>query len=134
MKKVKILAALLLAASPVFAQGGKQNSLSDPEVLRVVSAISFVILFVVFILASQKRYLDHKLKNKIVDKGVSENIAASILQTNPHENRNSNIKWFLLLSGIGAGLHRKNTQPLAFIPGHHVIQYCCKFWGITFMR
>jgi hypothetical protein len=66
-----------------------------------------------FILAIMKRYLDHRLKNKIVDKGLPENIAASILQNNPHENRNSNIKWFSLLAGVGAGLIIVNyTQPL----------------------
>jgi Zn-dependent protease with chaperone function len=48
-----------------------------------------------------------------VDKGVPENIASSILQTNSKESRHINIKWFALLAGIGAGLTIVNyTLPL----------------------
>ena len=113
MKKINILAALVLATSPVFAQGGRQTSLYDPEVIRIVFTIAVVIIFMVFILLVMKLYLGHRLKNKIMDKGLSENIAASILQTNPQEDRNSNIKWFSLMAGLGAGLLVVYyTQPL----------------------
>jgi len=113
MKKVNMLVALVLAASPVFAQGNDQNPLYQPEMLRIIFTIAVVIVFMVFILAIMKLSLTHRLKNKIVDKGLSENIAASILQTNPHEDRNSNIKWFMLMAGLGAGLLIVNyTQPL----------------------
>ena len=68
-----------------------------------------------FILAIIKKIIDYRLKNKIVDKGISENIASSILQTTPHEGINANIKWFAILAGIGAGLMLVNyTQPLGF--------------------
>jgi hypothetical protein len=113
MKKINMLVALVLATSPVFAQGGDQNPLNQPEMLRIIFTIAIVIIFMIFILTMMKLYLGHRLKNKIVDKGLSENIAASILQTNPHEDRNSNIKWFMLLAGIGAGLLIVNyTLPL----------------------
>ncbi len=113
MKKITTVAALILAATPAFAQGPDESILNQPEVFRVVSTIVAVILFMIFILTIIKRYLDHRLKNKIVDKGLSENIAASVLQSNPHEDRNSNIKWFLLLAGLGAGLLIVNyTRPL----------------------
>ena len=104
MKKVNMLVALVLAATPGFAQGDNQHPLYQPEMLRIIFTIAVLIIFMVFILTIMKLYLGHRLKNKIVDKGLSENIAASILQTNPHEDRNSNIKWFSLLAGIGAGL------------------------------
>jgi hypothetical protein len=39
-----------------------------------------------------------------VEKGIPENIASSILQTSPNENRNINIKWFALLTGLATGL------------------------------
>jgi drug/metabolite transporter (DMT)-like permease len=113
MKKVNMLVALVLAATPVFAQGDNQNPLYQPEMLRIMFTIAIVIVFMVFILAIMKLYLGHRLKNKIVDKGLSENIATSILQTNPHEDRNSNIKWFLLMAGVGTGLLIVNySQPL----------------------
>jgi len=47
--------------------------------------------------------MDYRLKNKIVEKGIPENIASSILQTNPKEDRNINIKWFAILAALGVG-------------------------------
>ena len=47
--------------------------------------------------------MDFRLKNKIIDKGVSEAIAASLLQNDKSETRNTSIKWFALLMGIGIG-------------------------------
>jgi hypothetical protein len=66
-----------------------------------------------FILTVAKRIMDYRLKNKIIEKGIPENIISSILQTNPKEDRNLNIKWFAILSGLGIGLIIVNyTQPL----------------------
>ncbi len=110
MKKIITLGSLIFAVQAAHAQGGY-----DREIIKISSTIIAVILFMIFILVILKSYLDHKLKNKIVDKGIGENIAASILKTHPYENRNSNIKWFSLLAGIGAGLTIVNyTLPLGF--------------------
>jgi hypothetical protein len=134
MKKITTITALIFAAQSVYAQGDNENSLYRPEVFRVVSTIVVVILFMIFILAIIKTYLDHRLKNKIIDKGLAENIAASILQTHPNENRNSNIKWFSLLAGIGAGLTIVNyTQPLG-IHSLAIMSFCisASFLGYYF--
>jgi len=48
--------------------------------------------------------LDHKLKNKIIDKGVSEDLASSILQTESNSEKHANIKWFAILLTTGIGL------------------------------
>ncbi|HEY3390431.1 MAG TPA: hypothetical protein VGK38_12705, partial [Prolixibacteraceae bacterium] len=70
-------------------------------------------LFMVFILIIMKRILDHRLKNKILERGITDSVALPILQTNPNENRNINIKWFAILAGLGAGLTIVNfTRPL----------------------
>jgi hypothetical protein len=47
--------------------------------------------------------MEYRLKNKIVERGIPENVASSILQTNPKEDRNTNIKWAAILAGLGAG-------------------------------
>lgn len=130
MKKIIIFSTLIFAVQGARAQG----SYYDPELMRICASIIAVILFMIFILAILKRYLDHRLKNKIVDKGLAENIAASILQTNPQENRNSNIKWFSLLAGIGAGLTIVNyTQPLG-IHSLAIMAFCisASFLGYYF--
>jgi drug/metabolite transporter (DMT)-like permease len=95
------------------------NAQGDSDLDRSIfnaCAVIFVMLAVMgFILSIIKKIIDYRLKNKIVDKGISENIASSILQTTPHEGINANIKWFAILAGIGAGLMLVNyTQPLGF--------------------
>ena len=73
-------------------------------------------MFMFFIMAVMKKIFEHRLKNKIVDKGISETVAQSILETrSTEENKNANIKWFSILAGLGIGLTGVNyTQPLGF--------------------
>lgn len=76
----------------------------DKEIFNICATIFTVGLFMIFILAIVKRVMDYRLKNKIVEKGIPENVISSILQTNPKEDRNINIKWFAILAGMGTGL------------------------------
>ena len=99
-----------------FAANANGNVLEvNEEMLQVSAAIFVVGMFMYFIISILKRILEHRLKNKIIDKGISESIATSILETNSGENKNANIKWFAILAGIGIGLTGVNyTQPLGF--------------------
>ena len=108
----KIIRVLILLILP-FAANAQDGDSMDREVFRACSAIFVVILFMAFILAILKWILEHRLKNKIVDKGISENLVTSILQTTTKQDGNANIKWFTILAGIGAGLTIVNyTLPL----------------------
>lgn len=101
----KIINITLIVAAPVVANAQSGNSFRmDEDVFNVCATIFVVGLFMIFILGITKRIMDYRIKNKIVEKGIPENIASSILQTSPNENRNINIKWFALLAGIGIGL------------------------------
>lgn len=112
MKRISSIAIVIAAPFMANAQGTVER-VAEREVFEICSTIFTVGLFMLFILAIIKRYMDYRLKAKIVDKGIPESIASSILQTNPKEDRNMNIKWFALLAGIGAGLAIVNyTQPL----------------------
>ena len=115
MKKVITIIAAGLVSFTVNAQGDFDMEFR-PEVFRSVVAIFVVGMFMYFIINIMKRIFEHRLKNKIVDKGISENIAQSILATqSPEENKYSNVKWFAILAGIGLGLTGVNyTQPLGF--------------------
>lgn len=88
----------------------------NEELFQIVAAIFVVGMFMYFIINVMRRIFEHRLKNKIVDKGISENIAQSILETKVKEDsRHMNIKWFAILAGIGLGLTGVNyTQPLGF--------------------
>ena len=87
----------------------------DEEIFQIAAAIFVVGMFMYFIINIIKRIFEHRLKNKIVDKGISENIAQSILETKTGESKYANIKYFAILAGIGIGLTGVNyTQPLGF--------------------
>ena len=103
MKKFVCITTVI--GTPFFVSAQNiQSPAIDKEVFNICATIFVVGLFMLFILQILKRTMDYRLKNKIVEKGVSENIASSLLQTNPKEDRNSNIKWFAILTGLGAGL------------------------------
>ena len=112
MKKIITITAAGLVCFTADAQGTDMEF--RPEVFRAVASIFVVGMFMYFIINIIKRIFDQRLKNKIVDKGISENIANSILSTE-RENGNANIKWFSILAGLGIGLMGVNyTQPLGF--------------------
>src|SRR6187200_3496514 len=115
MKKIITIIAAGLVSFTVNAQGDLDMEFR-PEVFRVLASIFVVGMFMYFIINIMKRIFEHRLKNKIVDKGISENIAQSILATQkPEDNRYANVKWFAILAGIGLGLTGVNyTQPLGF--------------------
>lgn len=108
MKKILKAVTFLLAPFTLSAQGSDgpyQGFHINMEIFNICAAIFVTILFMVFFLAILKWILEHRLRNKIVDLGVPENLVASLLQkTTPKHNGNVNIKWFMILTGIGAGL------------------------------
>jgi hypothetical protein len=112
MKKILTTTAIIMAPFAVNAQSVDFNRM-DHEVFNVCATIFVIGLAMFFILTILKRIVDYRLKNKIVEKGIPENIVSSILQTNPKEDRNINIKWFAILAGLGTALTIINyTLPL----------------------
>ncbi|WP_152270359.1 hypothetical protein [Agriterribacter humi] len=103
MKKTINITAII--ATPFVANAQNINSPAiDKEIFNVCATIFVLGLFMIFILVILKRIMEYRIKNKIIEKGIPENIVSSILQTNPKEDRNANIKWFAILAGLGAGL------------------------------
>lgn len=100
MKKVIITAFIVHGVIAANAQGNGYNQ----EVFQACAIISVILAIMFFILALLKRILEHRLKNKIVDKGIPENLVTSLLQTNSGEEKHINIKWFAILAGLGIGL------------------------------
>lgn len=76
----------------------------DPDVYKLIVVIFVIILVMRFIVLILKKMLDHKLKNKIIDQGVSKDLASSILQTESNSEKHTNIKWFAILIATGIGL------------------------------
>jgi hypothetical protein len=115
MKKTTLLSMITLAPFIATAQDSfpGQNAHLNMEVFNICATILVIVLVMVFVLSTLKRVLDYRIKNKIADKGISENLASSILQPNAKEDGSSNIKWFSILAGLGTGLTIINyTMPL----------------------
>ena len=114
MKKLIVIATVCSVSFTANAHDGVLEI--NEEMLQVAAAVFVVGMFMYFIINIMKRILEHRLKNKIVDKGISENMAQSILATRPTEdNKNANIKWFAILAGIGLGLMGVTlTRPFGF--------------------
>jgi hypothetical protein len=101
---MKKIITTVLACHTILLANAQTSDHFNQEVFNVCATIFVVLAIMFFILALLRRILEHRLKNKIVDKGIPENIVSSILQTSPHEEKNINVKWFALLAGLGAGL------------------------------
>ncbi len=61
-----------------------------------------------FILTILRTFLDHKLKNKMLEKGISETLVASILQKDSKSAKDLSMKWVLVLISTGMGLFVTN--------------------------
>lgn len=116
MKKIISILALMLSSFAVSAQDQQTKLIQGyymTEVFRTVSIIITIIIFMIFVITLLKMFFDNRLKHKIVEKGIQESVAASLLQTTPKNDQQSTIKWACLLGGLGAGLFIVNyTQPL----------------------
>jgi len=114
MKKIITFVPAGFVAMAVNAQDNypRINDGMSEEVFRICATIFVVLAFMVFILAILKGIFEYRLKQKIVDKGIPENIISFLLK-DKGEGRNINIKWFAILAGLGAGLTIVNyTLPL----------------------
>lgn len=76
----------------------------DKDILVMIGMLILTALISFTILTIIKRWMEYRLKNKSIDKGLSENIINSILQDDTNRNKNSNIKWFSILAGVGIAL------------------------------
>ena len=111
---MKKIVSTVIAVHGIIAVNAQGSDLNE-SVFNACAAIFVLLAIMVFILAVLKNFFEFRLKNKIVDKGINENITSSILQTAPKEGIHTNIKWFAILAAIGAGLMIINfTLPLGF--------------------
>ena len=115
MKKILITIAVFLGYFPLHAQNESFPLRYGGEIMRSIIIIIVMLLIMWFILSIISRYMDFRLKNKIIEKGITDHLANSLLQPTATDDKNVNIKWFALLMGVGTGLVTVNyTQPLGF--------------------
>ena len=125
MKKLSVFAAILLSTTIVQAQSGLQEEYIQQILEELTRAV--IILFAMyitgsFILTIFRQTLDHRLKRKMLDKGVSDDLARNFLHTDSRDVKAQAMKWFIIFLSVGAGFVLINvTQPL----GIHSIAILC---------
>ncbi len=72
--------------------------------VEIGAMLSIMYLITSFIIKLIKLILDHRLKSKMIEKGVSEGIVAQLVDTHKKDAKSTSLKWFITLLGIGIGL------------------------------
>lgn len=101
MKKGLVLLSLLATAIAVNAQGDRGI---DHEAMKIGAVIGTFVIIALFILTFLRYILDNRLRHRIIDKGITEELAGSLLQTTKKDDKLQTIKWVCLLAATGAGL------------------------------
>ncbi len=116
MKKLTTLATILIVSFSVKAQGNFEpfrDSTFNFEFLKITSTIIAIVVVAAFILSVIRLIFDNRIKNKMIEKGVSDKVVEQFLQPTKQDTNAQAIKWFLILFGIGLGLIIVNfTMPL----------------------
>ena len=76
----------------------------DPDVYKTVVFFVLLVFVMRFILVVLKKLLDNKLKNKILEKGLSNEYTSTLLQNDSPSEFSNAVKWFLILFSTGIGL------------------------------
>lgn len=105
---------IITSATTCAAHAQNNNIPTIDKDIQVMIGMIIGIAFISFtILSILKLWMRYRLKNKLIDNGLSENIINSILQEGNNSNKNSNLKWFVILAGVGIALTIINyTLPL----------------------
>jgi hypothetical protein len=80
------------------------HSVSNNHVIQSLIPLFPIALFVFLLIQITRFILDYRLKNKIIDRGISEQLANSILQKSDINKKDDSIKWASLLLCLSGGL------------------------------
>lgn len=112
MKKLIISILVLLATVQAFAQNETITAspsspiepLASEPIAGIILPILFIISLVFMLISLIKYFLEYRLKNKLIERGMAEQLSAYLLNKNDQEKQNEVIKLAILFFGIGTGL------------------------------
>ncbi|MDH6253421.1 uncharacterized membrane protein YhaH (DUF805 family) [Chryseobacterium sp. H1D6B] len=111
--RTSFLTAITNASTFVGSTQNDSIPIIDKDIQVMIGIIISISLIAFTILGIIKRWMDYRLKNKLIDNGLSENIIKAILEDGTTRNKNSTIKWSILLAAVGIALTIINyTLPL----------------------
>ncbi|MBO9155205.1 hypothetical protein ACFOTA_23550 [Chitinophaga sp. GCM10012297] len=105
MKKTFVLMVTVLTPAALFAENFRlaDNREFSAQLLTIPAMLIMLYLVCAFVLYIVKAVLEHRLRSKMVDKGVSEKVAEQFLQPVNRDLRSQALKWCLMLAGAGLG-------------------------------
>ena len=112
MKKILVGIGTTIITISAFAQNKSITGLTTNEVnpLRpvalgeIVLPILFISFLIFMLITAVKYFLEFRIKNKLIEKGMAEQLSAYLLSNNEQEKKNDVAKWAILLCSIGVGL------------------------------
>lgn len=102
MKKFLAITSLL-SVGFVFNAKADGGSI-DHEAMRIVAVICVMVLIALFILTFLRYILDSRIKHRIIEKGIPDNLATQLLTNTKKDDKLQTLKWFCLLAATGVGL------------------------------
>lgn len=107
----KISATVFISLVSFFAQAQPQENF-DPfkdrdfifDALHICATIIVIYLIAAFITQVINSAMNHRIKNRILDKAPDENIVRELLKPEIKENKKQILQWFFMLVAIGLGL------------------------------
>lgn len=108
MKKICTSIMSLIGSTLIFAQGSAPETPTPPvsfdSYIQVILPLFAIGLVVTLIIQVTRYILEFRLKNKIIDRGISEHLASSLLEKSSDDKKEDSIKWAFLLLGLSGGL------------------------------
>ena len=104
MKKISAIIILLPAFVQVMAQNSGNPSSASDTMSEIILPILFIGFLVFMLITLIKYFLEFRLKSKLIDRGMSEQLSAYILNKSDREKQHEAMKLAILFFGIGAGL------------------------------
>lgn len=107
MKRILTAAAVIFTTTGLHAQPAYDpfhDSYFINELNKNITILIFFAIIGIFVIAFMRVTFDHRLKAKMIEKGVSENLAAQFLRSNTRNMKNEAIKWFCIFTSLGVGL------------------------------
>ena len=102
MKKTILISLITLFPAVASAQTAKSTYVDRDQVALGVTVL-LVALILVFLLEITKRYFRHRLKERVLESGASEELAALLLQPDRKESLRACIKWLAIFLGLALG-------------------------------
>ncbi|SHL58207.1 hypothetical protein SAMN05444267_102083 [Chryseobacterium polytrichastri] len=96
---------LITAVASLTANAPTNSSFKvDERSFELIAPIVLIGFLLLFIHAVIKLYLNSRLKNNMVEKNTPDSVVSLLLRTSPTDNKDANLKWFILFFGLGIAL------------------------------